>query len=63
VSKEGKRNVPLSSQVAAVLGFVALSLDHYQATHSHLGHVADAAAAVGLTEPSVLKFRPTRSRP
>jgi DNA-binding CsgD family transcriptional regulator/tetratricopeptide (TPR) repeat protein len=51
-------NVPLAAQVAEVLGFVALSVDDYQATHSHLGHLADTAAAVGLREPSVLKFLP-----
>lgn len=52
------RNVPLAAQATAVLAFVALSLDNYQATHSHLGHLADTAAAVGLREPSVVKFLP-----
>ena len=51
-------NVPLASQVNALLGFVALSLDDYRATHSHLGRLADTAAAVGLMEPSVVKFLP-----
>ena len=51
-------NVPLASQVIAVLGFVALSLDDYQATDSHLGRLADTSAAVGLREPSVVKFFP-----
>jgi DNA-binding CsgD family transcriptional regulator len=51
-------NVPLASQVVAVLGFVALSLDNYQATHCHLGRLADTAAAVGVKEPSVVKFMP-----
>jgi DNA-binding CsgD family transcriptional regulator/tetratricopeptide (TPR) repeat protein len=51
-------NIPLASQVVAVLGFVALSLDDYQATHSYLGRLAKTAAATGLGEPSVLKFLP-----
>ena len=51
-------NVPLAAQAAAVLGFVALSLDDYQAAHSHLNRLADAATAVGLREPSVVKFLP-----
>jgi DNA-binding CsgD family transcriptional regulator len=51
-------NIPLASQVNALLGFVALSLDDYRATHSHLGRLADTAAAVGLREPSVVKFLP-----
>jgi DNA-binding CsgD family transcriptional regulator/tetratricopeptide (TPR) repeat protein len=51
-------NVPVSTMVVSVLGFVALSLDDHQATHSHLGRLADATAAVGLAEPSVVKFLP-----
>ncbi len=51
-------NVPLTSVTAAVLGFLALSLDDYQAVHSHLGRLADASAAAGLGEPSVVKFLP-----
>jgi DNA-binding CsgD family transcriptional regulator len=51
-------NVPLVSMLASVLGFIALSLEDYQAVHSHLGHLADVAAAVGLGEPSVVKFLP-----
>src|SRR5262249_31326937 len=51
-------NVPLASQVSAVLGFIALSLDNYPATHSHLGRLAETNAAVGLGEPSVMKFLP-----
>jgi len=51
-------NIPLASQVVAVLGFVALSLDDYQEAHSHLSRLADTAAAVGLREPSVVKFLP-----
>ncbi len=51
-------NVALTSQVVAVLGFVALSLEDYQAAHAHLGRLAEATAAVGLGEPSVVKFLP-----
>jgi DNA-binding CsgD family transcriptional regulator len=51
-------NVPLVSMADSVLGFVALSLDDYQATHDHLGRIAEASAAVGLGEPSVIKFLP-----
>jgi DNA-binding CsgD family transcriptional regulator len=51
-------NVPLTSMAHSVLGFVALSLDDYQAAHHHLGHIAEASAAVGLGEPSVIKFLP-----
>lgn len=51
-------NVPVRSLVAAVLGFTALSLGHYQAAHSHLGRLSEATAATGLSEPSVVKFLP-----
>ena len=51
-------NVPLTSQVLSVLGFAALSLDDHEAVHSHLGRVAEATAAFGLGEPSVVKFLP-----
>jgi tetratricopeptide (TPR) repeat protein len=51
-------NVPLTSMAKSVLGFVALSLDDHQAAHSHLGRIATASAAVGLGEPSVIKFLP-----
>ena len=34
------------------------SLDDAQAAHSHLGHLAEAATAAGLGEPSVVKFLP-----
>ena len=51
-------NVPVRSQVLSVLGFVALSLDDHQAAHSHLGRLAEATAAFGLGEPSVVKFLP-----
>jgi DNA-binding CsgD family transcriptional regulator len=51
-------NVPVASQVLSVLGFVALSLDDHQAAHAHLGRLAEATAALGLGEPSVVKFLP-----
>ena len=51
-------NVPLTSMADSVLGFVALSLDDHQAAHDHLGRIATASAAVGLGEPSVIKFLP-----
>ncbi len=51
-------NVPVTSFVLSVLGFVALSLDEYHAVHSHLGQLAAATAATGLGEPSVVKFLP-----
>jgi DNA-binding CsgD family transcriptional regulator/tetratricopeptide (TPR) repeat protein len=51
-------NVPLVCQVVALLGFVALSLDDYHTAHSHLGRLGEATAAVGLGEPSVVKFLP-----
>jgi DNA-binding CsgD family transcriptional regulator/tetratricopeptide (TPR) repeat protein len=51
-------NVPVTSFVLSVLGFVALSLDEYQAAHSHLGQLAATTAATGLGEPSVVKFLP-----
>ena len=51
-------NVPARSMVLSVLGFIALSLDDAQAAHAHLGHLAEVASAVGLAEPSVMKFLP-----
>jgi len=51
-------NVPVKSMVLSVLGFVALSLDDAQATHSYLGRLAEVASAVGLGEPGVVKFLP-----
>ena len=44
--------------VLSVLGFVALSLDDARTAHSHLGRLADATAAVGVGDPSVMKFLP-----
>jgi DNA-binding CsgD family transcriptional regulator/tetratricopeptide (TPR) repeat protein len=51
-------NVPVSTMAIAVLGFVALSLGDNQEADSHLRRLADATAAVGLGEPSVVKFLP-----
>jgi DNA-binding CsgD family transcriptional regulator len=55
---EGTGNVPLVPMLSSVLGFIALSVEDYQAVHAHLGHLADVSATVGLGEPSVLKFLP-----
>jgi len=51
-------NVPVSTMVTAVLGFVALSLGDHEAAHAQLGPLAEATAAAGLGEPSVVKFLP-----
>ena len=51
-------NVPARSMVLSVLGFIAVSLDDAEAAHFHLGRLAEAAAAIGLGEPSVVKFLP-----
>jgi DNA-binding CsgD family transcriptional regulator len=51
-------NVPVKSMALAVLGFVALSLDEYQVTHSHLGRLAEVASAAGFGEPGVVKYLP-----
>ena len=51
-------NVPVNFMVLSILGFVALSLDDHQAAHSHLSRLADATAAAGFGEPSVVKFLP-----
>jgi DNA-binding CsgD family transcriptional regulator len=51
-------NVPVRFMVVSVLGFIALSLDDAQTAHFHLGRLAEAATAVGLGEPSVMKFLP-----
>jgi DNA-binding CsgD family transcriptional regulator len=51
-------NVPVRSMVLSVLGFIAVSLDDAQAAHAHLGRLVYVASAVGLGEPSVLKFLP-----
>ena len=40
-------NVPVASQLLSVLGFIALSLDDYQAAHAHLSRLADAIAVLG----------------
>jgi DNA-binding CsgD family transcriptional regulator len=44
--------------VLSVLGFIAVSLDDAQTAHFHLGRLAEAASAMGLGEPSVVKFLP-----
>jgi DNA-binding CsgD family transcriptional regulator len=51
-------NVPLASLLHSVLGFIALSVDDYQAAVAHLGGLADATASLGLGEPGVVKFLP-----
>jgi DNA-binding CsgD family transcriptional regulator len=51
-------NVPVATQVASVLGFLALSTDDYPAAHAHLGRLAETTTALGLAEPSVVKFLP-----
>ena len=51
-------NVPVASQIISVLGFAALSLDDNQTAHFHLGRLADATIAIGLGEPSVVKYLP-----
>jgi DNA-binding CsgD family transcriptional regulator len=51
-------NVPLTTSVLSVLGFIALSAGDNQAAHDHLERVARMTAAVGLGEPSVVKFLP-----
>jgi DNA-binding CsgD family transcriptional regulator/tetratricopeptide (TPR) repeat protein len=51
-------NVPARSMLLSVLGFIALSLDNAHAAHSHMGNLAEVASAVGLGEPSVVKFLP-----
>lgn len=51
-------NVPVSTLAIGVLGFVALSRGDPEAAHAHLGPLAEAIAAAGLGEPSVVKFLP-----
>jgi DNA-binding CsgD family transcriptional regulator/tetratricopeptide (TPR) repeat protein len=51
-------NAPARSMVLSVLGFIAVSLDDAQTAHFHLGRLAEAASAMGLGEPSVVKFLP-----
>ena len=51
-------NGPVRSMVLSVLGFIALSLDDAQTAHSHLGRLVELVSAVGLGEPSVVKFLP-----
>jgi ATP/maltotriose-dependent transcriptional regulator MalT len=51
-------NVPVMSMALSVLGFVALSLDDYQAAHVYYTRIADAGLAAGFGEPGVVKFLP-----
>jgi DNA-binding CsgD family transcriptional regulator/tetratricopeptide (TPR) repeat protein len=51
-------NVPVRSMVTSVLGFIALSLDDAHTAHSHLGRLAEEAAAAGFGELSVVRFLP-----
>jgi len=51
-------NVPVRSMVLSVLGFIAMSLDDARTAHAHLGRLAKVVSAVGLGEPSVVKFLP-----
>jgi tetratricopeptide (TPR) repeat protein len=46
------------SMALSVLGFVALSLDNYQAAHLYYTRISDAGLAAGFGEPGVLKFLP-----
>ena len=51
-------NVPVKTQLVAVLGFIAVSLGDAQAAASHLGRLADATTTAGLREPGVVRFLP-----
>jgi DNA-binding CsgD family transcriptional regulator len=51
-------NVPVMSMALSVLGFVALSLDNYQAAHLYYTRISDAGLAAGFGEPGVVKFLP-----
>jgi DNA-binding CsgD family transcriptional regulator/tetratricopeptide (TPR) repeat protein len=51
-------NAPVIPQAQAVLGFAALSLGDHHAVHTHLSDLAERTAAMGLGEPSVVKFLP-----
>lgn len=51
-------NAPTRSMVRCVLGFVALSLDDYQAAHSRLYDLSEVVTAIGFGEPGVVKFLP-----
>jgi tetratricopeptide (TPR) repeat protein len=42
----------------ATIGFIDLSLDHYEAAALRLGPMASGAIAVGLREPSIVPFAP-----
>jgi DNA-binding CsgD family transcriptional regulator len=51
-------NIPVGSMALSVLGFVALSLDDYQAARGYYGRIADEGMAPGFGEPGVVKFLP-----
>ena len=51
-------NVPVSSMVLAVLGFIEVSLGDAAAAHAHLGPLAEAAAVAGIGEPGVVRYLP-----
>jgi DNA-binding NarL/FixJ family response regulator len=51
-------NVPVTTSLLSVLGFIELSLGDYQAAHGHLGRLAGTVARVGLGEPGVVRFLP-----
>jgi DNA-binding CsgD family transcriptional regulator/tetratricopeptide (TPR) repeat protein len=51
-------NVPLTTSVLSVLGFIALSAGDNHAAHAHLERVARMTATLGLGEPGVVKFLP-----
>jgi DNA-binding CsgD family transcriptional regulator len=55
----GQVGMPLLSTIAAqVFGVAALSTGDALSTHAHLGSLADALSATGVTEPGVCHFLP-----
>jgi DNA-binding CsgD family transcriptional regulator len=51
-------NVPVTTCLLSVLGFIELSLGDYQEAHVYLGRLAETVARVGLGEPGVVRFLP-----
>ena len=51
-------NVPVTTSLLSVLGFIELSLGDHQAAHEHLGRLAEEVTRVGLGEPGVVRFLP-----
>jgi DNA-binding CsgD family transcriptional regulator len=49
-------NAPVLLMIAAVLGFLELSLGNCAAAHGHLGPVAEAMLGMGASEPGILRF-------